>query len=142
MVIMEPERVSIPGNTRMSKACRTCQFITAVVHTSLDTEAVVYLSLCVHHRCLFAERTSSGQRRSRCVCWHGLSWKVSRSTDGPAVQEIRVCFVHRPVDDSLFSEVHYREKTDMYGLCTRHARVSWSAGLFELHDGFLSLIHI
>ena len=51
----------------MSKACRTCQFITAVVHTSLDTEAVVYLSLCVHHRCLFAERTSSGQRRSRCV---------------------------------------------------------------------------
>ena len=39
--IMQPERASIPGNTRMFRARRTCQFITAVVYTSLDTEAVV-----------------------------------------------------------------------------------------------------
>ena len=37
--IMEPERVSTPRDTRMSHACRTCQFITAVVYTSLDTKA-------------------------------------------------------------------------------------------------------
>ena len=46
------------------------------------------------------------------VCWHGLglSWKVSWSTDGPVLQEIRVCLVHRPVDDSFCSEVHHRQK--------------------------------
>ena len=44
--IMRPERASTPSDTRMSRACRTCQFITAVVYLSLDTEAVVCLSLC------------------------------------------------------------------------------------------------
>ena len=44
--MMEPERASAPRDTRMSRACHACQFITAVVYLSLDTEAVVYLGLC------------------------------------------------------------------------------------------------
>ena len=34
---MEPERASTPGDTRLSRGRRTCQFITAVVFYSLDT---------------------------------------------------------------------------------------------------------
>ena len=44
---MEPERPSTQSDTRVSRARRTCQFITAVVCLSLDTEAVVYLGLCI-----------------------------------------------------------------------------------------------
>ena len=46
MAMTEPERAGTPAYSRMASACRTCQFVTAVVYTSLDTEAVVRLSLC------------------------------------------------------------------------------------------------
>ena len=36
------------------------------------------------------------------MCWHGISCKISWGTDGAVLQEIRLWFAHRPVDDSYF----------------------------------------
>ena len=121
----------------MSRACRTHQFITAVMYTSRYriggiSKLVYTTAACLPH----------APRPGKVVagaCWHGLGLHGRyRGAQTGRLQKIRVCLGHRPVDDSLFSEVHHREKTDMYGLCTRHARVSGSVGLFELHDGFHS----
>ena len=43
--IMGAERASTPGDTRMSRACRTYQFITSVVYAGVDRKRL-YLSLC------------------------------------------------------------------------------------------------
>ena len=55
----------------MSRACRTCQFISAVVYTSLGREAVVSkqsvytTSACLPH-------APSPGKVGAGVCWHGL----------------------------------------------------------------------
>ena len=132
----------------MSSACFACQFHTAVVYTSLDTEAVVSKLVYTTADCL--PHASRPGKVGAGVCGHGLgfSWKLSWSPNRPVLQTIPACLVHipympvffpmvtgstsndtclpraQPVYGSLFSRVHHRKKTGMYGLGTRSARIS------------------
>ena len=59
--IMKLERASTPSDTRMSRACCTCQFITAVV----------YLSLCTPPLLVCRTRLVRSKREQVCV---GMVW--------------------------------------------------------------------
>ena len=67
---MEPERASTPRDTRMSRACRTCLFITAVVYTNLGTEAL-NLTLCTPPLLVCRTRLVRSKREQVCV---GMVW--------------------------------------------------------------------
>ena len=112
---MEPEHASTPGATRLSRACRTCQLIAAVVYLILykPPDCVPKLTY-ITNSCLPQEPRQG--KVGAGVCWHGLglSWKLSWSPNGPVLQEIRACLENRPVYGSLLSEVHHR-KNDVYG---------------------------
>ena len=103
---VEPKRASTTGDTRLPRAQAVCASLLQVVYLRLVTRPGVCLRLNTPPP-LVPHAPRTGKVRAS-VCWHGLglSWKLSWSPNGPALQEIRACLLHRPVHGSLLRVVY------------------------------------